>query len=458
MFRKARGIALCLGTLARPVGVATAAALCFGAVVTGCTDENDPKTWVSQLNDPAKQVQAVNRIVQKYEDSLTEDKKDREGAHVKPLLDVVMDPMTKLCTDGKMTDQTRSKVVKFIADTWDKRGIPCLKKTLEDYKPGTTEGDVQQVMRAVANTKMPELEDGVVKVFMALKATDAASRQDNMYLDVQAATNAVATKAHEDDFIKLLQRPMPDDPKKDPKGTTNEWYWQVNAAQILGNLHSEKAIKPLMAAMLTPAKFNSVIGNECVMALVKIGKPVVAPATALLNSSSDMADLIKLSTDENLKAAADIKDAKQLEAAKKAAEKAHVSIAAQILGQLGRADAAQPLIDALAKAPDEAAKAVIAYQLPSIPKTDETENAFKSTFEAMKIDTPGPSGNTAREDLLGVATNFYDASLVPWMLDQANKLKGEPTDVEAIKLKTLDRAMLLMKHDQVADVKTLYDQ
>jgi len=122
------------------------AALSLGVVAVGCTDENDPKTWVGQLNDQAKQVQAVNRIVQKYEDALTQDKKDRAGPTVKPLLDIVVDPMTKLCTDGKMTDQTRTKVVKFLADSWDPRAVPCLKKTLEDFKPGTNEGDVQQVM------------------------------------------------------------------------------------------------------------------------------------------------------------------------------------------------------------------------------------------------------------------------------------------------------------------------
>ena len=68
------------------------AAWSLGVVAAGCTDENDPKTWVAQLNDQAKQVQAVNRIVQKYEDALTQDKKDRAGPTVKPLLDTLAPP------------------------------------------------------------------------------------------------------------------------------------------------------------------------------------------------------------------------------------------------------------------------------------------------------------------------------------------------------------------------------
>ena len=437
--------------------------------VTGCQDENDPKVIAGQLNDSAKQSQAVKRLIQKYEDAMTQDKKDRNGPTVKPLLDVIVEPLNKLCTDGQMTDQTRSSVIKFLADTWDPRANGCLNKVLAEYKPGTNESDVQQIMRAVAGTKNKDLADNVIAVFSTLKAADPGSQQDNMYRDVQAATLAVANESHIDTFIKLLNKDMPPDPKKDPKGMLNETFWQGISATALGNLKAAKAVTPLIKAILSPTKNSSPIGGNAMIALVKIGKPVIAPAKALLTSSSDAAELMKYSTEQNLLSSADIKDPKQLEAAKKSAEKAHVAVAAQILGQLGREDALDPLLSVLeqpvdAKATDEQkaqiaqTQAIIAYQLPNLPKNDKSVAAFKTVFENLKNEVTMPNGEGGKEKLLGAAVNFADSGLVPWILDQTEKLKGEPSDLESIQVAALLTSMSLMKGDQVDSVRKLFDK
>ena len=178
---------------AAPVLFAVAAS----SLVVGCADENDPMTYVAQLNDGPKQASAIKRLDQFYQFAMTNDKNDRGGPNVKPLLDKIVDPLNKLCIDDKsmktMQDQTRSALIKLVADTQDTRGAPCLTKVLDDFKAGSTdpgaftEQDVQQVMRAVGQTKMKETADGVVKVFSTLKATDPKSMQDNMYKDVQTA-------------------------------------------------------------------------------------------------------------------------------------------------------------------------------------------------------------------------------------------------------------------------------
>jgi len=464
-----RRIAPLLGLLAHPAAAALPAAVTLSAVVMGCQDENDPKVIAGTLSDPAKQTQAVKRLIQKYEDALTNDKKDRQGPTVKPLLDQIIDPMTKLCTDGQMSDQTRSMVVKFLADTWDTRATPCLSKVLTDFKPGTNEGDVQQVMRAVAQTKNKDLADGVIKVFSTLKASDPGSMQDNMYKDVQAATLAVVNDSHVDTLVGLLARNLPDDPKKNQKDMLNETFWQGIAATALGDLKAAKAVTPLIKVILSPGKNSSVIGSNALIALVKIGKPVIAPAKGLLTGSADAAELIKYSTDENLKTSADIKDPKQLEAAKKSAEKSHIAVAAQILGQLGREDALEPLLTVLdtpvdAKATDEQkaqiaqTTAIIAYQLPNLPKTDKSVAAFKTVYENLKNEVTMPNGDGAKEKLLGAAVNFADANLVPWILDQCDKLKGEPSDLESIQVASLLTSMSLMKADQTDAVRKLFDK
>ncbi len=455
MLRKFRGIAplcssLLLGAIALPTGLVVATTL------VGCRDENDPATYVADLSDPGKQTAAMKRLIQFYEDAMTKDKKNRQGPAVKPILDKIVEPMTKLCTDAKdLQERTRSTLVKFLADSQDPRATPCLVKTLTDYKQGTNEEDVQQVMRSISQTKNKDTADAVVKVFSMIKVSDPKAAL--IYPDVMEATLVVATSAHEDTFIKLIEAPVPDD-EKDTAGIKNQTFWQGISCRVLGNLRSVKAVKPLIKAILTPNKSNGLsadIANNALTALVKIGKPAIGPAQALLQGKD--ADLIKYSTEQNLKDPP--KEAKDLEKYKKAAEKAHISWAAQILGALGREDSVAPLLSAIDGA-DDSTKAVIALQLPSLPNSDQTVTAFKSIYESTKLDTNLPNGSPAKPALADAASGFVDASFVPWMLKQAAdmkaKVEGDQETIDQIKQITFQTSMKLMKPEQVVDVEALY--
>src|SRR5688572_15675081 len=115
---------LLLGAVASSVVVTT------GAAVIGCADENDPQTWVKYLEDPGKKPAAVKRLIQFFDDAMTKDKDNREGEHVKPLLDVIIPPLTEQCVNGDLDDRTRSQLVKLLSDSRDKRAEPCFVKTL----------------------------------------------------------------------------------------------------------------------------------------------------------------------------------------------------------------------------------------------------------------------------------------------------------------------------------------
>src|SRR6202012_3469376 len=105
--------------------------------MTGCADENDPATWVKKLDDAATRAPAVSRLIQFYEDKMTQDKDDR----------------------------TNSKLIKFLSDTRDPKAEPCFIKTLKDYKPDATEEDVRSVSRAVAGMKLKSASGPLMDVF-----------------------------------------------------------------------------------------------------------------------------------------------------------------------------------------------------------------------------------------------------------------------------------------------------
>jgi hypothetical protein len=189
-----------------------------------------------------------------------------------------------------------------------------------------------------------------------------------------------------------------------------------------------------------------------VSALIKIGKKAIGPATELLNSNDK--ELVEFSVAENLLGAKG-QDGKIPDAAKKAAEKAHIATAAIILATIGREEATPVLLGALEKTEDAPTKAILARELTKLPRTAQTVEAFKTVFEKTPMDAMIPPGQGAKEALLEASTVFFDASLVPWMAKNAADAKGEQQDVDAVRGTTLLSAMKLAKPGQMSDLDGL---
>ncbi len=423
------------------------AVLATAPLVGGCTDPNDPMTYVNEMKDPAKQPQAVKRLKQFYEDDMTKDKKDRGGPNVKALLDKIAEPLTKACVEVDLQPRVKSELIALLADFRDARTEACMKKALTDYKPDQGEDDVRNVMRSVAATKSKSLAPEVMKVFTTIKFSSPKVKLIGK--DVTAAVLAVADKAQEDELIALIDRPI--DPTNEAS-VHDEAFWQTVAVRALGEMKSEKAVRPLIKIVLTPRK--APVRNTALVALVKIGKAAVKPTEAVLKGEDK--EMVEYSTKEQLAGAEKDKDGKITDATKKLAEKAHVSTAAEILGALGAQSSVQPLLTARGSA-DDAGKVVLSLVLPLLPKSQETLDAYKTTFDEAKMDLEVPGVGGAKELLADASGDFFDASLVPWLVDSATKLKGEQADVDALRGYALQAAIKLMKADQVAEVEKLYN-
>src|SRR5262249_42657675 len=146
------------------------------------------------------------------------------------------------------------------------------------------------------------------------------------------------------------------------------------------------------------------------------------------------------------------------DAAAKSAERAHVGAAAIILAAIGRDEGGAALIGALDKLDkgDDLARAIIARELPKLPKTPEIIKTFQGIYEKTPANLSIPPGSGARESLLEAAGYFFDASLVPWIAKTALDLKGEAEDVDSIRAKSLEAALKLMTPDQAGDVEKLF--
>jgi hypothetical protein len=420
--------------------------------ITGCADENEPSTWVKRLNDPTTRVQAVARLCQFFEDKMSTDNNDRNGPNVKPLLDEIVQPMTERCVAGDLDEKSQSKLVKTLADSRDARAESCYIKVLKDFKPEAkeTEENVRWVARAIGPMGDKAAAAPLMDVFLALRPSKL-KKEPELYRDVHDALMDLADTSMETQLVDRLGRPIAD--RKDVQNLRDEVYWQTTAAEILGKLKSTVAVKPLIKVVLSPMKVD--IAQTAIYSLIKIGKPSVAPAIAVLRSED--ADLVKYSKDENLKASAG-PDGKVSDAAAKAAEKAHVGAAAIILAAIGRDEAGAALLGAIDKIDkgDDLSRAIIARELPKVPKTADIVKTFQAIYEKTPTGLSIPPSSGAKDSLMENAGYFFDGSLVPWIAKTAVDLKGEAEDVDGIRAASLMTAIKLMTADQAGDVEKLF--
>lgn len=446
MFRTARRIA--------PLLSVALTMLALGGAAAGCADENEPSTWVKRLDNPVTRPQAVARLVQFFDDKMSLAKDNRDAPEVKALLEEIVPPLTERCAAGSadLDDKTRVKLVKLLADARDPKAEACYVKVLKDWKQDSKEAEtnVHWVARAVGAMKLKAAAGPLMDVFTNLRVSKL-KQEGELYRDVHDAMLAILDPAWETGLIERLSHPIRD--RKDVATFRDEVYWQATAAELLGHLKSEKAAKPLIKVVLSPMKAD--IAPTAINALIKIGKPAVAPAIALLKSQDK--ELMDYSKDENLKAAAG-PDGKVPEAAQKAAATAHIGAAAIILATIGREEAGPALmsaLDSLDKS-DDLSRAVIARELVKLPKTPDIVKTFEAVYEKTPPSLSIPPGNGAREALLESAGYFFDASLVPWIVKTAIDLKGEAEDVDSIRGSSLQTALKLMTADQAGDVEKLF--
>ena len=434
MSRTARRIAPWLSLFLR--GCATASGILISAAALGgCADESDPATWVKRLDDSATRAPAVSRLIQFYEDKMTNDNGDRNGPQVKPLLDLVVQPLTQRCVEGDLDERTNSKLIKFLSDTKDPKAEACIEKALKSYSPEKTEEDVRSACRYVATMKNKSAAGPLMEVFTKIHASKPKAQ--SVYRDVHDAMVALQDPSWEPQLIGYLNRPLD---SKEQNVINDEMFWEITAAEVLGYMKSEKAVRPLLKLMLSP--FKGAGQGDAVLALVKIGKPAIGPAIALLKGTDK--ELVDYSKTEVVKYAAGDKQAE------KGAGSASVATAALVLATIGREETAAPLIDAVGASDDGVAKAVIARELTKVPRSRATIKAFQDTYEKLPTNLSIPnSRGGAREVLLDVAPNFFDASFVPWIVGTLKSMKGDEADLAPIRERAMEAILKIATKDQV---------
>lgn len=449
MLRSSRRVASLIGALT--LGSAMPAAVALTAVMaSGCKDESQPEYWVEKLSEPTWRARAVSRFEQFFEDALTRANKNMKAPEVQELINKSVEPLTKAYVEGgdQLDPKSRVALIKLLSGYRDKRADPAYRKAFEDFvktpKTNKDDQDIKWAAIAVGDMKEEALAQPMLEAFLKLRANTMLGGV--VYKDYNAAMLQVPNKAWAGPLIQKLEaevtRPGPQQ-KKD-KDAIEEYmdqqFWQTTAASLLGKIGDPAAVEPLIKVILDPAKID--FQQTAMVALIQLGKPATERAIKLLKGQDDKLESYCIRR---------IKDT-----GGDAKGKPCVQTAAVILGSIGRADAVGPMIDVLKSDVDDATKAIIARELPKLPASADSIAAFKSVFESLGLSAQIPPGRPALESLTEAAGQFFDPSLIDWLVKRADTIKASGDEKDAkqgLQQAIAVTAIKLAKPDQLGTVK-----
>ncbi|MFO0677147.1 MAG: hypothetical protein U0169_11465 [Polyangiaceae bacterium] len=399
--------------------------------VVGCADENDPATWVKRLDDAAQRPAAIKRISEFFNDTLAKANQNRDAPEVKALLDKIAEPMTKQYTGTALDDKTRKELIKFLADTRDIRTAPALAKAFNEYDPGKNDEDVKYAAQAVgalaAGGKLTDqsLTDSLWNVFAKFQVSKAKSI--NLVKDLHDAVLAAANPSYGPKAVEKLSASF--DAKNEDAAKDHLQFWQLTAVQVLGETKFAGGVKPLVRVLVNKDKQGL--------------RPAVTAALMKMPVESEAALIDALQGND---------PEVQKDAPLWGADKLHMGILADAIAWISRPKGKDAIISALAAAPSDAARTLLAQPLirySGDPKVVTAyTDAYKKLAPGVKIELLG--NLFARPALAQAAASLYDPSLVDWLVKDAVGAKGD--EAMSMQALALESAIKLMNSSQTKTV------
>lgn len=396
------------------------------SVLVGCADENDPKTWVKRLDDPAQRAPAIKRLDEMFNAAMGSASNNREDPKVKAVIDDSAEGLAKTYTAGGLDEKTRKDLMKLIADMGDPRGAPAFAKALKDYEPGKNDEDVkfaaQGASRLSTSGKLTDqaLIDALWDCFAKFQPSKAKSI--NLVKDLQAAVKTVKHPSWGPKAVALLSAPVPT-PTTPDVAMDQIQFWQLTAAQLVGDTKFTAGVGPLVKVLMTPAKKDLIFPVR--LALHKMAKEAEPELIKALKAEGDYAKL-----------------------AEAYPEKAYVPLIAEPLAYISRPTGQAAILDALAGATNDQNRTMLATYLTYFPTDPKLVKAFTDAYAKVGANAAIPlmNGANGHAILAGTAANFFDASLTPWIVREVAAAKGEAAD--SMPPAALPAAIKLMTPDQ----------
>ena len=247
---------------ARSSALAVAVALCGVALGVGCTgDPNDPQTWAKDLKNLRTQKEALDHLA------------NIDVEKARPAVPALID---------LYKETHRPEHLELLARYKDERTKPILIEALDysddDFDRATIAAGVLGDMKAT------DAVDALIQA--AEKPLPVKSRANNAKLAAMRALVRIGDKKAVPTLMKILST----------SADEQDFVLNQKAALGLAELRDPTAIPALMKGLFMTGRGANIF-QECRLALVRIGKPAIAPLLQLLDRKipeiEDMAKALK---------------------------------------------------------------------------------------------------------------------------------------------------------------------
>lgn len=428
---KAKALALRILSQSVHAFAVTASVAVATTCLVACADENDPKTWVKRLDDPAQRTPAIKKLNEMFDSAMSNSGNNREDPKVKGIVDDSVEALAKTYTAGNLDEKTRKDLMKLLAETGDPRAAPAFAKAFQDYEPGKNDEDVkfaaQGTTRLATANKLSDqpLIDALWECFSKFKPSQAKSI--NLVKDLQNAVKTVKHPSYAPKAVALLAAPVTD-PKSPEQGMDQIQFWQLTAVQLIGDTKFTGGVKPLVTVLMTPSKKDLTFPVR--LALHKMPKEAEPVLIQALKGEGDFQKL-----------------------AEGYPEKAYVPLIAEPLAYISRPAGKDAIVDALGRADTDGNRTILATYLTYFPTDAKLIKAYTDAYAkiAPNAAIAMMGGSNGRSILAGAAANFYDSSLTEWIVKEVGAAKGEAAD--AMPASGLPAAMKIMTPEQAKTVE-----
>lgn len=429
-------------------------------VAVGChADPNDVAGQAGELNDPVRRENAIANLSRLYSTALDSSGADRSAPAVTAVTDASIALLGQCYIDHPEDISNGGRIIDLLGEMRDPRSLPALTKAL-DWRPEVSEEHAVTAANTLRVMTIPEGERGAIidALAGALRRVSQARGVDNRmrqaFLRALASTHDVRAAAPIRE-IMLLQNESQD--------------FLINrfAAEQLGELEDPESIPALIQALFLFAPNNPALRMNDVAAgaMVRIGRPAIAPLVATLHGENAEANQTATAYIEAIRS-------RDAEFAARMNVGALVSNeAATTLGQLGFPEAIDPLVAEATQLdegerPDSIEEDMAdltrqfgaALALVSINRGDADTARIRQTLITVFNRTPTGIDPTRpnRTQLLVGMQHFMDPELLPFLLNLARVPgRGEEEDPD-MRVLSFRAYMMIANGDEMAALREVY--
>ncbi|MDB4944902.1 MAG: hypothetical protein JWP97_4436 [Labilithrix sp.] len=384
----------------------------LSGLAAGCADENDPKTWAKRLDDPAQRVPSIKRLEGFFNDAMSNASgaNKREDEKVKKVLDDSVEPLAKTYVAGGLDEKSRKDLIKLLGDMGDPRAAPAYAKAFKDFEPGKNDDDVKYA--AQGTTRLAQAgqatDQGLVDALWDCFSKFQPSKNTksiNLVKDLQNAVMVVKDKSYGPKAVEKLAAPVTD-PKDPSQGMDQIQFWQNTSARLVGELKYTPGVRALVKVLLTPTKGDLIFPVR--LALTKMPKESEPVLVAALKGTDP--ELAKL--------------------AEAYPEKAYIPRLAEPIAYISRPSGRDAILEALEKADSDQNRTVLASELTHFPSDAKLSKTFIDAYNKVPANAAIPllGGGNGRAILAQSSANFFDPTLVDWLMKELAAAKGEAAD------------------------------